>query len=306
MMKRRILTLVLASLSIPCSVPAISTFAHAELFLSLEVRESYDDNVIGLTADNRAGTTGPARGGMAGVSGQSLKGGLDGIPGPGGGGSGSGTTGTSTAVEQKGDFSTNLYANIGYDRDLGERTTTFLEVSVDHTRFSTYSDFDFTIGTASAGATRRLSDILSVRAAAHCSWKNFENDLRDGTAYGAGIALRERFSPSFWAKQFYDVEQNSADSPDYSYFGQSAGIAAGYDVTDASTLSVGYTYFLRDYREIAPAVTVTSQLASLDLMTDLSASWSVSIGYEHEWADSNIPGTATTNNRYRVGIRYDY
>jgi hypothetical protein len=275
--------------------------AHAGLFLSVELRESYDDNVIGLTADNRTGTTGPLQGSVSSVGAAAMNGKLGGMPGPGGGG-GAGTT----TVQQKGDFSTNFFANIGYDRDLGERTTAFLEVSVDHTRFTTYADFDFTIGTASAGATRRLSDIFSLKAAVYGSVKNFANNLRDGTAYGVGIALRERFSPSFWAKQYCDIEQNRADSPSYSYLGSSAGISAGYDITEASTLSAGYTYFLRDYRDVAPAVTVVSQLAFVEWATDLNASWSVALGYDREWADSNIPDTATTNNRYRVGIRYAY
>jgi len=301
MIKDCIITRVRTILIVLCSIPVISATAHAELFLSLEARESYDDNVIGLTADNRAGTTGPFRGGMASLTAAQMQGGPSGMPGPGG----SGGTGT-TSVQQKGDFSTNLFANIGYDGKLGSGLTPFVQGTVDHTRFNTYSEFDFTIATVSAGAGKAISDRISVTVQANGSWKNFANDLRDGTAYGGSIAIRERLSPSFRAKQFYEIEQNRADASFYSYFGQSAGITAGLDVTERSTVGIGYTYFLRDYREAAPPVTVTSQLASLDWVMDLSDYWSIAAGYDREWADSDIPDTATTNNRYWVGIRYEY
>ena len=311
MIKRYLLTLGRAALLVLCSMPAISVPAHAGVFLTLEVQESYDDNVIGLTADNRASTTSPVSGGMASLTASSSKGGLDGIPGPGAGGGGTGgmgtgPTGTVTTVEKKGDFSTNLYASVGYDWDLGNGTRPFVLGSADHVRFNTYSQFDFTITDVSAGLSPRFSESFSVTVLATGSLKNYENDLRDGTAYGGKITFRERMSPSFWAKQFYRIEQNEADAAYYSYFGQSAGITAGYDVTQRSWLSIGYTYYLRDYRDSAPAVTVTSQIASLDWATELTASWSISLAYDHEWADSDIPDTASTNNRYSAGIRYDY
>lgn len=290
------------TLFVLCSIAAINTSAHAEVFLSLEAQESYDDNVIGLTADNRISTSGHPGGGMSGLTALSLKGGLDGIPGPGGSGSG----GTVTTVEKKGDFSTNLYANIGYDGDLGGDVRPFVQGTVDHTRFNTYSDFDFTIATVSAGASRRFSDIVSVRAVAYGSVKDYGNDLRDGTAYGAGVTLRERFSPAWWAKQRYEIEQNDADSPYYRYFGQSLGITLGCDMTVGSTVSAGFTFFLRDYNASAPSVTVTSQIVSLGWSADLSYAWSFLVSYDHEWSDSDLPGTATTNNRYTMGIRYDY
>jgi hypothetical protein len=219
---------------------------------------------------------------------------------------GSGSGDLVTTVEEKGDFSTNLYALIGYDWDIGSDLKPFVQGSVDHTAFQTYSVFDFTIATMSAGVSRWFSDVISARVAGYGSVKDYGNDLRDGTAYGAGVTLRERLSPSFWAKQRYEIEQNNADSPDYTYLGQSLGITLGWDMTIGSTFSAGYTVFFRDYNASSPSVTVTSQIASLGWTADLSDEWSFLVGYDHEWSDSNIPGTATINNRYTVGIRYDY
>jgi hypothetical protein len=301
---------LVSALFVLCSIAAVSSSARAELYLSLEARESYDDNVIGLTADNRVGTSGAASGGVSTHhTAQALTETLVSTPGQTGmstGAHGSGMGGTVTAGEERGDFSTNLYANIGYDWEIGSDTRPFVQGTVDHTSFSTYSEFNFTIATVSAGVSRRLSDIVSIRASGYGSVKDYDNDLRDGTAYGAGVTLRERFSPSWWARQRYEIEQNDADSPFYRYFGQSLGITLGWDMTIGSTFSAGYTVFLRDYIESSPPVTVTSQIASLGWAAALDDAWSFLAGYDHEWSDSDIPGTAITNNRYTAGIRYEY
>ena len=306
MVRKTAPSVITACIALLCALVAGSGSAHANLYMTFEVQESYCDNVIGLLADNRSGTSGSGAALMGSQPAQAaLQGGLDGLQmrGPGGG---MGSGGPGAADGDRGDFSTNLYANIGYDWDLGSRTRALLEGSVEHTRYNTFSDFDFTIVTAGTGISRSFTDRFLAKVMVRGSTKDYGNDLRDGTAYGAGLTLRERFSERLWSRQFYEIEQNDADSPEYTHLRQTAGVALGCDLSKDSVLTAGYAYYLRDYDAAPPAVTVTSQIASVTWLTDISRSWSVLINYEHEWADSSVPDTAISSNTYTVGIRYAY
>jgi hypothetical protein len=313
-MTRKIIpSIVSVGIALICSFLAGAGSAHAGLYMTFELQETYCDNVIGLLADNRGGTAVAGAAPMNALATQTtLPGGIDNIRGQSassrmiGPGGGPGTGGSGTAAADRGDFSTNLYANIGYDWELGSRTRTMLEGSVDHTRYNTFSDFDFTIVTAGAGISRSLTDRVLAQVMAWGSTKDYGNDLRDGTAYGAGLTFRERFSEQLWSRQTYEIEQNNADSPEFTHLRHSAGVVLGYDLSDDSTLSARYTYYLRDYNAAPPTVTVTSQIASVTWRTDISQSWNLLISYDHEWADSSIPDTATSSNTYSLGIRYDY
>jgi len=273
------------------------TGAAAELSFSFEVNGKYEDNVIGLTADN-PNFSGGSRGGLAG-GGMSLKGGMPNIPGMGGAGTGGGT-------QSQGDFSTNLYADIGSDHDVADATSILFLLSVEHKSYSEFTDFDFTIGTVSADISHRFSAMLTGRIGLNAALKDFKDSIRDSTAFGASAGLKERLSDPFWLKQTIDIEYNSATSSLYNYTGTSAGIRAGYDISDSQQVSVGYSYLVRDFTNNTPAFKLTSQVISLDWTLDLNDEWTVLAGYDRERADSNIPNTATTNNIYTAGIRYEY
>jgi hypothetical protein len=274
-----------------------STAGAAELTVSAEVSESYEDNVIGLTADNPNVGVGNRGGGGLTMGGMNLKGGMGTIPG------GGGATG---GVRRTGDFSTGLYADIGWDHDMTDATGLLILASVEHKAYKTYSEFDFTIGTFSAGVTHQFLESVTGRIAASVSGKDFDGTLRDSTSYGVMASLRERLSAKLWLKETLDFEQNKSRSSIYDYTGASAGIKAGYDLSEQQTLSAGYSYLIRDFKDSAPAFKLTSQVASLHWTLDLKDYWSILAGYDHEWADSTIPNTATTNNIYTIGFRYEY
>jgi len=271
--------------------------AAAELSFSFEVDGKYEDNVIGLTADN-PNISGGYRGGLAG-GGMSLKGGMTNTPGMGGAGTGGGT-------QTQGDYSTNLYADIGSDHDLAEATSLLFLLSAEHRSYSKFNDFDFTIGTLSAGISHRFSETFSGTFWLNASVEDFKATARDSTAYGASASLKERLSDPFWLKQTIDIEYSTATSSLYSYTGISAAIRAGYDLSDSQQVSVGYSYLVRDFKNSIPAFKLTSQVVSLYWTLDLNDAWTVLAGYDHELADSNIPNTATNNNIYTVGIQYAY
>ncbi|MDH4163797.1 MAG: hypothetical protein OEW15_14090 [Nitrospirota bacterium] len=284
--------------------------AEAGLVFSFDVQESYNDNVIGLVQDNpnTGGTSGG--GGMGGMAGgmsilQAQQGGLNDNPGGTGTSTGTGTGTTSSQTEQQGDFSTSLSADIGSKISWGEKTDILVLGAVSHTSFATYDEFDFTVGSLSAGITRRFTELLSGRCSLKAAAKDFKSDLRDSTAFGASAGLKETVSDSIWFKQTYEFERNRADSPLYSYYGHSGTAWIGFSPSENTSLDLGYGYLSRTY-DLPVDFTVTTQTVSVFFGVDLSDSWSFSLGYDHEMADSNVPDTATTNNVYSVGLRYDY
>ena len=270
--------------------------AAAELSFSFGASGRYDDNVIGLTADKQNG--GARSGQMAGSP--LMKGGPSDMTGTGGG------AGRST--QKQSDFSASLSADLSSDHDLSEATSLLFMVSAEHTAYNTFSDFDFTIGSLSAGVSHDFSDMISGRISLSGYLKDYTVTDRNSTAVGAGAGLREHLSDSFWLKQAIDIEVSTATSSLFSYTGSAADIRAGYDLSESQQVSVGYYYLVRDYKNTSPSLRITSRTASVDWFLDLSDEWTLSVGYGHERAEAKTGNTVseTTNNSCTVGIRYDY
>lgn len=285
----------------------ISSRAEAKLVFSFDLQESYNDNIIGLVQDNPniGGMTGGS-GFMGGTGGMSIlpakQNGLNSNPGGTGTGTGTGPGGQDV---QQGDFSTSITADIGNKTSWGEKTDILVLAAASHTAFATYDEFDFTAGSLSAGMTHFISDVLSARLSLKAAAKNFEDSLRDSTAFGASVGLKERLSDFLRLRQTYEFERNRAESPLYSYQGHSAAAWIGFSLSETTSLDLGYGYLLRTY-DLPEDFEVTTQSISASFIVDMSDSWSISLGYDHEMADSNVPDTATTNNIYSIGLRYDY
>ncbi len=272
--------------------------ARAALTFQFELTGQYDDNVIGLLSDAPSAGGGGGGGMMGAAAAASLKGGMNTNPGmPGGGGASAGTG------QDTGDFSTNLYADIG-TLMKHEATSFLLLASVDRTDYRTFTDLDATIGTASAAVTRRFTDDFSGTVAVRGAVKDFRDDLRDSRAYGGRLELKERFGRS-WLKAAGDLERNSADSAFYSYDGRSLALRLGIAAGERSELILGYRYLVRDYDEPS-SFRATEQAVSAGWRYDLDDRWSVSIGYARQAADSTLPDTRTVNNSTSGGIRYAY
>lgn len=296
---------IVASCILATLLLLIQSNAEAKLLFSFELTESYNDDVIGLVQDNpNTGGMLGGSGGMLGMSGgmyalSAQQGGLNSNPG----GTGTGTGGGKSV--RQGDFSTSLTADIGSKTAWGEETDVLVLAAVSHTSFRTYNEFDFTVGSLSAGISSQFGDILSGKLSLKTAAKDFENPLRDSTAFGVAAGLKESLTDDLWLRQSYEFERNSADSPLYSYRGHAATCWIGFAPTESTSLDLGYGYLLRQYDSPAD-FEVTTQSVSASFTVDLNDSWSVSIGYDLEMADSNLPDTATNNNIFTVGLRYDH
>jgi hypothetical protein len=214
------------------------------------------------------------------------------------------TAGAGGGVLTAGDFSTNIGVDAGYSHDLGDITTLLLLAGVEHTAYSTYTQFNFTIAALSAGVAVSLTDDLTGKVILRDAVKRFNNGDRSANALGASLSLRERFTPTFWLKGVYSFEQNNADLSLDSYAGNSYGIWAGYALTAKITAGLGFSYLTRDFK--SSQFRLTSKTASADVTWDFYGNWSVNAGFDHELGDSNVPGSATTDNIYSVGLLYSY
>lgn len=242
-----------------------ATPAFAGLFFTAEVREAYEDNVSGLSSDS-----------------------------------------TSTfSLQKQGDFSTELFAELGYSYRVAGGTTLIARASAQHDEYARFGEFDFTVMRVSAGVRQRLTDVFSARLMLNGKAKNYDNPLKDGTSVGATMVLREQFGRSFWLSQFYEFERNKADSTLYRYNGHSVRVRAGYDVTNALLVSAGYSYLRREYDDPA-FFRVISHTVSADLTIYLGKRWSIIPAYDFETTEENFFDTVSTNNIYSVGIQYAY
>jgi hypothetical protein len=270
--------------------------AQAGIFYDFAVKGTYEDNVVGLLSDKRGGTaatpaTGPgmmgkatAPGGMGGMGG--------GIP-------------QDTGVQSKGDFSMNIFADIGGSTNIASRTYAFLIGSAQHTSYNSFNEFDNTIGGLTAGIDKDLGDIVTVRLAVNGSIKRYQDSQRDASAFGPIVTFKEQFTPLFWVKESYYYEMNNADSAFFTYKGNFIGIWGGYLALPKTTFLLGYNYLVRDYDEPV-GFQVTAQTVSASVEHEFAKRWFIDAQYDHQMSDSNVPGTSSNDNIFSLGVRFSY
>jgi hypothetical protein len=283
-----------------CSLFLCATPAAAELTFSFEVSGKYEDNVTGVARDNPNIGADTRHGGGATVGGVHLKGGLDDIL--------SGGTGTAAQTGKQGDFSTTLYADIGTHHDLSDKTSLLLLLSVDHTAYNKFADLDFTIGTAIVGLGHRFSEGFSGRIEASAALRDVKLAGADSMVYGLTASLKERVGEAVWLRESATIEQSKADNSINDYTGTDLSLRAGYDFSSSHSLSAGYSYLLRDFKNSPVGVQTSVQAASLDWSMDLSDRWSILAGYDHEWikVKTDLASGTADNNVYSAAVRYDF
>ncbi len=274
------------------SVPA----EGADLFYDVSIRGTYESNVVGLLSDKRGGAAGaPAP--MGPMMAAPMVPGM----GPGMGGSVPQDVGS----QSKSDTSLNLFADIGGSTEVASGTYAFLMASAQHTSYSSFTDFDSTIGGLSVGLTKRLGKIVTARVEMIGSIKRYNDSVRDGSAYGPAVTLKEQFTPLFWLKEGYFYEKNNADSPTFSYTANSASIWGGYLLLPKTTVLAGYTYLVRSY-DAPSGFEVTANTVSLGLQYEFLKRWFIDTQYDNQRSDSNVAGTSSTDNIVSLGVRYSY
>jgi hypothetical protein len=287
-------TAFVISLSAAASACLVFTFqAKAEMFYDVEVKTIYEDNVTGLLSDQRTPVSMPSG---ATVTAAGF--------GP-GGGSGGTPPYLGSSTQSNGDFSVMVAADLGGSTDLNADTLLFAKAQLQHSSYSTYQDLDSTIAGAAAGITRQLGTVLSARLTAAGRLKAFGDSQRNSTGYSGILELKQRITPLVWFREGYEYERNNADTALFSYTGNSVWAGLGYGLSDTWTLSLGYTYLVREYEEPA-GFKITSHSVSTGIRKELSRTWHVAAGYERAMSTANSDGARSTNNIYSVSVLYWY
>ncbi len=266
---------------------------HAEIYYNAAIKGVYEDNVVGLLSDKRGGYAG-----MPGATGGSMMG-VAGVMGP------MGPSYTGSSSTSNSDTSVVLFADLGASRMIAEATSLFLTGSAERTSYSSFTEFNSTIGGLSAGLNKGFGEMVTARVAVNGLLKRFGDSQRDSTAYGASLTLKEKLSALFWLKEGYVYEKDHADSALFSYSGNAVSIWAGYVVLPKTTVLLGYSYLARSYDEPSD-FKVTANTVSVGLEHNFLEKWFVDAQYGHQASDSNVPGTNTTDNIVSLGLRYSY
>lgn len=266
--------------------------AEADIYYNIAIKGVHEDNVVGLLSDKRGGYAA-----MPGTTGGTM---MSGVMGP---GMGPVYTGSSSASNS--DSSIGFFADLGVSKTIAQDTSLFLTGSAEHTSYSNFTQFNSTIGGFSTGLTKGFGDMVTAKIAINGLIKRFRDSQRDATAYGVSLAAKEKLSSSLWLKEGYVYEKDDADSPFFTYNGNSLNVWAGYLILPKTTVLLGYNYLVRDYDEPS-GFQVTAQTVSVGLEYELLKKWFIDAQYDHQASDSNVPDTNTTDNIFSLGLRYSY
>lgn len=240
--------------------------ASAELILNADARLTFEDNVVGVLSDRRS-TSG---GGML-------------APGMGG-----------SAVKQSpGDASLTLAAELGADQDSGAFTL-FAKGFAEQTSYNTYSEFDSSIVGVSAGAGYYPAETVSLRFSAFGKLKAYGDSQRNAAAYGASASVKQALAKRFWAREYVQYEQNHADTPDFSYTGTTAGVEAGFALTQDTLLALGFSYLAQRYDDAASSV-LRTETTSVRIDHALTKQWGAGAALDVQNSRTGSGPTATDN-----------
>ncbi len=284
------------------------TPVFAGLILDADLRLTYEDNVVGILSDQRGQVSGGSGG--SGIGPMSMRAGGMGGNGSGQGGyNGSGSSsGSGSATDSSlspGDFSATLFAEAGGYMDVGKSSSLFAKGFAEYTAYDTYTDLDATIGGISIGMSTRLTTILSGGLSFFGKVKRFGDSARDGNSFGGVLSLKQRFTPSFWLREFGEYEKNDAKDPFFNYVGTRIGAGAGYSLTQKTLVLFGYNYLVREYDEPAGS-NLKAHTAFFNVEQALGRSWAVAGEYDFQASKDNVANTIMRDNIYSLSLRYSY
>jgi hypothetical protein len=268
--------------------------ASAGVLLGVDVRMSYEDNVVGLLSDKQLGVSGGMTGG-GGTMMQAMSMGT-------GTGMGGGQP-QYIGSQSSSDFSSTISAEAGGYMDISAETALFAKGFAQHTAYNKFTDFNSTIAGASTGANVIMGDGLSGRLTLYGKIKHFGDSNRNSKAYGATINLKQKLFPALWFREYVEYEDNRADSSAFSYIGTTIGISAGYEVMETLFLTSGYSYLVQNYRNVGSKLITNT--ASLSLEKRLAKAWSVGGEYDRQISKPD-GGSSVTDNIFSLALRYTY
>jgi hypothetical protein len=263
--------------------------ARAELILDLEVRAAYDSNVVGILSDSQPGPLMMPQTGMVSAAGFGM-------------GPGSPSYIGSSQISQD-DFSVILYGAVGAFTEISSDLSLFIKASGERTSYSTYDEFDSTIGAVTAGMNSGLSRSVTLYLSCAGKIKTYEDPARDSNAVLGAVSIKYRPGDAIWVRTGYEYEDNDADTPSFTYTGNTGLFWLGFALGRTAELQFGYEYLVREFDD--PVVTdITAHTFSGGIVKKLGTHWYLDAFVDRQLSDSNVPDTATSNTTVSVGVRF--
>lgn len=212
--------------------------------------------------------------------------------------------GSSQDLEKQGDFYTALSVSAEAEKGIGPKTSLFARGDVGQYLYARYDDLNLSTAGIAAGLKREFGPVLSGELTLGGRIRKYNDDDRDSAAVSAGLALRQQISFRSWLREYYEFEQNSADSGFFSYDGHLAGISAGYLLNPQTLATAGYSYLTRSYDEPSGYDTDYHTI-SAGFIRELTTGLFLNAAYFHQFISSPAESD-DANNIYTVSLIYRF
>lgn len=218
-----------------------------------------------------------------------------------------GSPDTPTTANQLSDSYRVLSASGVYFTPLdAEKTSYFIgQVGANSSTYSKYSSLDNSSLMASAGLYQQLSSTWSGTMTGRGFTRTTRQDARNSNGGGVTLEIKNQLGESVWVKGIADYEKSMANLESYSNTGRTYGVNLGYMPVKNTFLNLGYSHAMRNFKTDTPFDTTTQTLFA-DVTLQLAKNWYLYGGYARQKNDSNVAGTAYTNNIASLGLSFSY
>ncbi|MCF8470333.1 MAG: DUF2860 domain-containing protein [Parvibaculum sp.] len=212
-----------------------------------------------------------------------------------------------TKAAQRSDSYLTLNASAVYFTPLDAAQSRYFigQVGASSSAYNKFNNLDSTMLVASAGLWQQLSATWSGQVTGRGFTRNTKQSDRDSNGFGATLEIKNQLTPTVWVKGVADYEDSRANLRMFSYTGETYGVHLGYLPLQDTFVSLGYSHTTRDFRSAASFVS-KSQMLFAEVSQRVAKNWYLNGGYAYGDNDSNIAGTAYTNNIMSIGLSFSY
>ena len=218
-----------------------------------------------------------------------------------------GSPDTPTKANQRSDSYLTLNASAVYFTPLDAGQTRYFigQVGASSSAYNTYSNLDSSMLVASAGLWQQLSPTWTGQVTGRGFTRNTKQTDRDSNGFGGTLEIKNQLSQTVWVKGVADYEDSKANLGMFSYTGETYGVNLGYLPLQDTFVNLGYSHTRRDFKSATPFIS-KSQTLFVEVSQRIAKNWYLNGGYAYGRNDSNIVGTAYTNNVFSLGLSFSY
>lgn len=187
-----------------------------------------------------------------------------------------------------------------------EKSSYFIgQVGANSSAYSKYSSLDNSSLMASVGLYQQLSSSWSGTVTGRGFSRTTKQDERNAKGGGATLEIKNQLNETVWVKGTADYESSNANLGSYSNTAKTYGLSLGYMPLNDTFLNLGYNNAIRDYKTTSPFQS-TTQMLFADMTQRIAKNWYLNGGYAYQKNDSNIAGSAYTDNIVSLGLSFSY